>query len=187
MFMHRGIIFLIGLAVGVAAVFIFREPRTAEIPLRRPNEETVVPSTTPISASADDDRLELLRLRGEVARLRRENSELQRASSEPNTVDHSAPNERRPTFKYPFLNRETWTNVGLATPAAAVQTFFSAFANGDEAVLARASSLQPNGEPFVLTGMSTHWAERVMGVQILSSNFSPKDPDMRAVTILTET
>jgi hypothetical protein len=77
--------------------------------------------------------------------------------------------------------------VGLATPAAAIQTFFSAFANGDEAVLARVSSLQPNGEPFVLTGMSTDWAERVMGVQILSSNFDPKDLDVRDVRILTET
>jgi hypothetical protein len=187
MFKHRGIIFVIGLVVGVAAALIFRERRTAEIPLTPTNGETVSPATTPISTTKDDDLRELLRLRGEVGRLRRENSELQRASSAPSALDRSAPNERRPTFRYSFLTRDTWTNVGLATPAAAIQTFFSAFANGDEAVLARVSSLQPNGEPFVLTGMSTDWAERVMGVQILSSNFDPKDPDVRDVRILTET
>jgi hypothetical protein len=78
--------------------------------------------------------------------------------------------------------------VGLATPAAAIQTFFSAFASRDEAVLAQASALQPNGEPFVLTGMSTDWADRVMGAQILSSNLiDPKNPDLTDVRILTET
>ena len=187
MFKHRGITFGIALAVGVAAVLLFRERRTAEIPLTPTNEETVSPAATPIGPTADTELRELVRLRGEVARLRRENAELRRASSVPSTLEQSAPNERRPTFSFSFLTRDTWTNVGLATPGAAIQTFFSAFANGDEAGLARASSLQPDGEPFVLTGMSPSWGKRLMGAQILSIRLmDPINLDVAEADILTE-
>src|SRR5262245_26584501 len=120
MFKHRGIIFVTGLAIGAAAVLLFRERKAAEIPLTPTEEETFSPATKPISATADGDRLELARLRGEVTRLRRENSELRRASSVPRTMEHFAANERRPAFRFSFLTRDTWTNAGLATPQAAI-------------------------------------------------------------------
>src|SRR5262245_24515234 len=189
MFKHRGIIFVAGLAVGAAAVLLFRERKAAEIPLTPTKEETVSPAPIPISAAADRELLELARLRGEVTRLRRENSELQqRASSAPRAMDHSAPTERRPTFMFSFVTRDTWTNVGLATPQAAIQTFFSAFANGDEELLARISALQTNGEPYALTGMSTDWAEQVMGAQILEIALpDPRNFGVAHAKILTET
>lgn len=182
------IVFVGGLVLGGAFVALFSQRKPSEAPMPPATVETPSSALTQAATLPESDLRELARLRAEVTRLKRENSEFQRISTAANRQTDAAPAGKRPAFQYAFLSRDTWSNVGFATPSAAIQTFLAAFSAGDAAALARASAVQTNGEPFVLTGMSTDWAQRVMGAQILSIAIpDPRNLDLAHATLVTET
>ena len=78
---------------------------------------------------------ELLRLRGEAGMLRSENRRLARVEQENQRLRNSLANgsqqERKEAPATDFLLSDNWTDLGLATPDTAVQTWLWALRNGN--------------------------------------------------------
>lgn len=77
-----------------------------------------IPAANP--SLPDEQHRELLRLRGEVALLRKDSQELARLRSQRNAIPAAA-----------VLTAESWADVGLHSPDAALQTFFWAARHDD--------------------------------------------------------
>ena len=115
------------------------------------------------------------------ARLREENEALRRAGAVGATAKPA------PMFQHRFLTRDASTNVGLANPVAALQTFLWAFV-GNEDALNNVSALDENNEPVRLTGMALGWKERLVGFQPLSFSMAhASQPNVIVATVITET
>jgi RNA polymerase sigma factor (sigma-70 family) len=118
------------LIVAVVTPIVIQQQSIAK--LRRDNRQLTEQAsfraqneTPAANASLPDDRYrELLRLRGEVALLRKDSQELARLRSQRNAVpaDPATP---------PALTAESWADVGLQSPDAALQTFLWAARHDD--------------------------------------------------------
>jgi hypothetical protein len=109
----------------------------------------------------EQSRIEKEKLRARIAALESEQRPHPQTAPAPGSI---AP---RPSFQFPFLSRSTWTNAGLATPMAVLETFFWAFTTGNEAALDNASARDGDDRPIRLTGMALNFAEGLRGAQVL--------------------
>jgi hypothetical protein len=114
-----------------------------------PELRTAVGAT--VTAENASPSTELLRLRGEVSRLRaqardpaRLRAENERIAAE---IASGAFTPKRLANMEGFVPREQWTNVGLATPEAAVQSYFAAMVSADFDLLFRGLTTE-NAEPM---------------------------------------
>lgn len=135
--------------------------------------------------SLRSDRAELLRLRATVNRLLTERAELERRSLQQTNAMRAAA-DPKPAFEHRFLSRSTWTNAGLATPMAALETFLWAWTSKDEASLSQVSVSDSNGLPVGLAGMSHDFRDKLLGAQALSYRFISGEHPAVVADIVTE-
>jgi RNA polymerase sigma factor (sigma-70 family) len=82
------------------------------------------------SSTSQSEFLELMRLRGEVGLLRKDSQELARLRSK-DTAPGKSGSDRRVAEETNVLRAESWANVGMDSPDAALQTFFWAARHKD--------------------------------------------------------
>jgi len=111
------------------------------------NEELPKLRAASTGGRTDDSSTDLLRLRNEVRQLRAQQPELDRLRAENGrlaaeiSAGITAP--QKLSEMEGFLAKESWSNAGLDTPEATVQTFFWAIREGD---LARMAECMPAKE-----------------------------------------
>ena len=164
-------------AILIAAVvtpLVIRQQPNAK--LRRENTERQalrVQEQTPASSRSlsDEQHRELLRLRGEVALLRKDSQELARLRAQRNATARDA-------VEPPALTADSWADVGLHSPHAALQTFLWA-ARHDDAEFVRqlirwkkdASVPDFDGLEKIVESLipgTIHYARKLESIRILS-------------------